>query len=206
MRIVAADIAEELITPGPWPGVRRHALRRLLVADVIGLVVAAFLGPLIVSALLQQPGQRRQPQRNVYLFDLAMIPLFIGVFALYGLYRGATRRISTSVFSDLRNIVHALMISGFLYAVVAYVAKQDFGTRVADRGQDRRHVPGGRGHRSAGPGRWPSVCSVGPRWARSRSSWWGPASWPRRWPATCGPTPASTSSGSSTTTRWGGAT
>ena len=27
-----------------------------------------------------------------------------------------------SVFSDLRNIVHALMISGFVYAVVAYAA------------------------------------------------------------------------------------
>ena len=42
------------------------------------------------------------------LFDLAVIPLFIGVFAVYSLYRGSTRRISLSVFTDLRNIVHAL--------------------------------------------------------------------------------------------------
>ncbi len=51
-----------------------------------------------------------------------MIPVFLAVFAVYGLYRGTTRRISTSVFSDLRNIVHALMISGLVYAVVAYSA------------------------------------------------------------------------------------
>ena len=58
-----------------------------------------------------------------------MIPVFIAVFALYGLYRGTTRRISTSVFSDLRNIVHALMISGLAYAVVAYAALRALGTR-----------------------------------------------------------------------------
>ena len=54
-----------------------------------------------------------------------MIPLFIGVFALYGLYRGVTRRISMSVFSDLRNILHALMISGFLYAILAYATRKN---------------------------------------------------------------------------------
>jgi exopolysaccharide biosynthesis polyprenyl glycosylphosphotransferase len=31
------------------------------------------------------------------------------------------------VFSDLRNIVHALMISGFLYAIIGYVARRSFG-------------------------------------------------------------------------------
>jgi exopolysaccharide biosynthesis polyprenyl glycosylphosphotransferase len=54
-----------------------------------------------------------------------MIPVFIAVFAMYGLYRGITRRISKSVFSDLRNIVHALMISGFIYAIVAYVTNKE---------------------------------------------------------------------------------
>ena len=53
------------------------------------------------------------------------------MFALYGLYRGITRRISMSVFSDLRNIVHALMISGFLYAIVAYVGPE--GTPISER-------------------------------------------------------------------------
>jgi exopolysaccharide biosynthesis polyprenyl glycosylphosphotransferase len=106
--------------------VRRHALRRLLVADVIGLAMAAFLGPLIVAAISSNPSTSAGHSMRVYLFDLAVIPMFVGAFALYGLYRGVTRRISNSVFADLRNIVHALMISGFLYALVAYVAKRAF--------------------------------------------------------------------------------
>jgi exopolysaccharide biosynthesis polyprenyl glycosylphosphotransferase len=106
--------------------VRRHALRRLLVADLAGLAFAAFSGPLIISVFSNNPASSASHSRSVYLFDLAVIPLFLAVFAIYGLYRGTTRRISMSVFSDLRNIVHALMISGFLYAVVAYVAKKNF--------------------------------------------------------------------------------
>jgi exopolysaccharide biosynthesis polyprenyl glycosylphosphotransferase len=106
--------------------VHRHALRRLLVADIVGLALASFLGPLLVSAVSNNPASAASRSGSVYLFNLAMIPLFIGVFAVYGLYRGITRRISKSVFSDLRNIVHALMISGFLYAIVAYVAKKGF--------------------------------------------------------------------------------
>jgi exopolysaccharide biosynthesis polyprenyl glycosylphosphotransferase len=106
--------------------VRRHTLRRLLVADVAGLVVAAFIGPLVVSALSHNPRGSSDQLGSIYLFDLAMIPLFIGSFTLYGLYRGVTRRISMSVFSDLRNIMHALMISGFLFAIVDYVANKDF--------------------------------------------------------------------------------
>ncbi|HEX3981634.1 MAG TPA: sugar transferase [Acidimicrobiales bacterium] len=107
--------------------VHRHLLRRLLVADVIGLVFAALLGPLIISALSNNPDSTASHSAPVSLFDLAMIPLFVMCFTLYGLYRGTRRRISTSVFTDLRNIVHALMISGFLYAIVAYVAKRNFG-------------------------------------------------------------------------------
>ena len=98
--------------------VRRHALRRLVFADAVGLAFAALLGPRILAALSDDPAIRTG---QVYRFDVAMIPLFLAVFALYGLYRGVRRRISTSVFSDLRNILDAVIISGFLYAVVAYV-------------------------------------------------------------------------------------
>jgi exopolysaccharide biosynthesis polyprenyl glycosylphosphotransferase len=104
--------------------VRRHALRRLLTADVCGLALAALVGPLLVSAVSNNPASTASNSKNIYLIDLVVIPLFIAVFALYGLYRGVTRRITNSVFSDLRNIVHALMISGFLYAIVAYLAKK----------------------------------------------------------------------------------
>ena len=105
--------------------VRRHGLRTLLLADVIGLAVAAFVGPLLVSAVSNNPASAASRSGRIYLIDLAVIPMFIGVFALYGLYRGVTRRISMSVFSDLRNIVHALMISGFLYAIVAYATRKN---------------------------------------------------------------------------------
>ncbi len=106
---------------------RRHALRRLVSADVVGLAIAAFVGPLVVSLVSGNPDSTAAHSARVYLFNLAVIPLFVGVFALYGLYRGVTRRISKSVFSDLRNIVHGLMISGFLYAIVGYVAWRNFG-------------------------------------------------------------------------------
>ncbi len=105
--------------------VRRHGLRRLVAADVFGLAVAAFCGPLLVSAVSSNPASGASHSLAVYLFDLAVIPLFMAVFALYGLYRGVTRRISMSVFSDLRNIVHALMISGFLYAIIAYALRKN---------------------------------------------------------------------------------
>jgi len=116
---------EPVEQPGGLTRVRRHGLRRLMVADVIGLAVAAFVGPLLVSAVSSNPDSGAGHTLAVDLFDLAVIPLFIAVFALYGLYRGITRRISMSVFSDLRNIVHALMISGFLYAIVAYGLRKD---------------------------------------------------------------------------------
>jgi len=92
--------------------VRRHVLRRLVI------------GPLVVSALSNNPDTATDRLGPIMILNLAMIPLFIGVFAVYSLYRGSTRRISLSVFSDLRNIVHALLVSGFLYAVVGYVAHQ----------------------------------------------------------------------------------
>ncbi len=121
---------DRLIEPGRRTGaiarIRRHALRRLLVADVAGLALASFLGPLIVAMVSSNPQSSAGRGEPVYLFDLSMIPVFIAVFVLYGLYRGVTRRISKSVFSDLRNLVHAIMISGFLVAVIAYVLSKQF--------------------------------------------------------------------------------
>ena len=85
--------------------VRRHVLRSLLCADVIGLATAAVLGPLLVSVVSANHDAAAVRSGAVMYFDLAVIPLFIGVFACYGLYKGATRRISLSVFSDLRSIL-----------------------------------------------------------------------------------------------------
>jgi exopolysaccharide biosynthesis polyprenyl glycosylphosphotransferase len=125
---VAVRPPQIVAEPGGHAGaaakVRRHALRRLLVADVLGLTAAALLGPLLVSAVSNNPESTAGRNWTASVFDLAVIPLFIAVFALYGLYRGVTRRIRISVFPDLRNIVHALMISGFLYAIVGYAVKR----------------------------------------------------------------------------------
>ncbi|HEY4927783.1 MAG TPA: sugar transferase [Acidimicrobiales bacterium] len=107
--------------------VRRHVLRRLVLADIVGLATAALLGPLVISVVSSNPDSSANRVGAVMVFNLAVIPLFIGVFAIYSLYKGATRRISLSVFSDLRNILHALLISGFLYAVVGYTAHQVYG-------------------------------------------------------------------------------
>ncbi len=107
--------------------VRRHMLRRLLVADVAGLVVAAVLGTILISLVSSRPDTARDRTGAVILFGLAVMPVFIGVFAVYGLYRDATRRISLSVFSDLRNILHALLVSGFLFAVIGYLANRYYG-------------------------------------------------------------------------------
>ena len=115
--------------------VRRHVLRRLLFADTVGLVFAAFLGPLLVSAISSNPDSGPGHVGVVVLFNLAVIPLFIGVFAIYSLYRGLTRRISLSVFSDLRNLLHGLLVSGFLYAVVGYVARQAYGVEAITVGK-----------------------------------------------------------------------
>ena len=114
-------------TPGAVARARRHSLRRLLVADSAGLAVAALLGPLLLSAISTNPASGASRSAKLFLFDLAVIPLFVAVFGVYGLYRGVSRRVSTSVFADLGRIVHALLISGFLYAIVAYVARKSFG-------------------------------------------------------------------------------
>jgi exopolysaccharide biosynthesis polyprenyl glycosylphosphotransferase len=121
---MAVDLGDHA---GAVAKVRRHVLRRLLIADVVGLASAALLGPLLVGAVSSNPGSMPSRTGSEVIFDLAVIPLFLGVFTLYSLYRGATRRISLSVFSDLRNILHALMVSGFLYALVGYMAHRIYG-------------------------------------------------------------------------------
>jgi len=120
---MAVDLGDHA---GAVARVHRHVLRRLLIADVVGLATAAVLSPLLVSVVSSNPDTSTNRVGPIMVLNLAMIPLFIGVFAVYSLYRGSTRRISLSVFSDLRNIVHALLISGFLYAVVGYVAHQAY--------------------------------------------------------------------------------
>ena len=101
--------------------VRRNPLWRQLVADVLGLASAAVVGPLVVVALSNDHAHSLSNSSDVFLVGLAMIPVFIGVFALYGLYRGVARRLSNSVFPDLGKIANALMIGGLAYTVIVYL-------------------------------------------------------------------------------------
>ena len=145
---MAVDLGDHA---GAVARVRRHVLRRLLIADVVGLATAAIVSPLLVSALSSNPATAADQLGPIMILNLVMIPVFIGVFAVYSLYRGSTRRISLSVFSDLRNIVHALLVSGFLYAVVGYVGHQAVRLPGRERRQDPGHVHRGRRRRPAGP-------------------------------------------------------
>jgi exopolysaccharide biosynthesis polyprenyl glycosylphosphotransferase len=103
-----------------------HALRRLIVSDSVGLVSSAFAAPLIASAVLDNPRDSFDHLGPIFVFNLAVIPVFLVSFSIYGLYRGATRRISVNVFFDLLHTLHALLIGGVVYAFATYVATRGF--------------------------------------------------------------------------------
>ncbi len=102
---------------------QRHRLRRLVVADILGLCAAAVIGPMLGWALADEQIGAAARSGRVILVDLAAIPVFIAMFALYGSYRGVVRRISISVLSDLRHIWHALLVGGVLFAAAVYAAR-----------------------------------------------------------------------------------
>ncbi len=106
---------------------RLRAQGGLIGVDVVALALSGFLGLVVVSAVSTNPSNSLSRLGSTYLFDLAVVPLFIGVFALYGLYRGIFRRLSANVFTELPRIVNALILAGFLYGVVAYGATKYFG-------------------------------------------------------------------------------
>lgn len=101
-------------------------MRRLVLSDSIGLITSAFIGPLIASALLSNPRDSLNHVGPIYVFNLALIPAFLALFSIYGLYRAATRRISVNAFFDLLHTLHALLMGGVLYAFATYVATRGF--------------------------------------------------------------------------------
>lgn len=112
--------------PGTAPSLalRRTMVRRLVASDTLALLAAGIVAPLVVSAISTNPASSADRLGAVYAFDVVMVPLFLGIFALYGLYRTAPRRISSSLFSDLKDLVHALMVSGFVVSLVSYGARR----------------------------------------------------------------------------------
>jgi len=118
-----ADLPDVAI-PAEAPRIRRRRLGTQLIADVIGLSMAVAAGSAVIAALSTHQGAEVEHAWQFILVGLAAIPLFIGVFALHGLYRGVSQRISMSVFPDLRNIGHALMVAGFVFVIILYFAQE----------------------------------------------------------------------------------
>ena len=58
---------------------QNRRFRRLLVADVVGLAIAAFLGPMLAWAAGNTPTSAVSRSSRIYLFDLIAIPIFVGV-------------------------------------------------------------------------------------------------------------------------------
>jgi len=85
--------------------VRRHVLRRLLIADVV-----AWPPPPSSAAAgeraVEQPGDAADQLGPIMILNLAMIPCSSGVRRVQPL-QGLDPPDLVSVFSDLRNIVHA---------------------------------------------------------------------------------------------------
>ncbi|MGH3732112.1 MAG: sugar transferase [Acidimicrobiales bacterium] len=103
-----------------------RASRYLLVSDFVGLAVAALIGPLATIAILSSRSSQKH-LGDVYVFNMAVIPMFLILFSLYGLYRSLNRRISMRVIFDLSGIFHAILIGGVLYAIASFVASREFG-------------------------------------------------------------------------------
>ena len=200
---MAVDLGDHA---GAVARVRRHVLRRLLIADVVGLATAAIVSPLLVSALSSNPDDRRRPARPDHDPEPGDDP---------PVHR-RLRRVQPLPGLDPPDLAERLQRppqhrprpAGERVPVRHRGLRRPPDVRLPgrERGQDPGHVRGGRRRRPAGPRGLVRAHGTGPGRARCRSSWSGPASWPRRWRATSGPTRASTSSASSTTARWAGAT
>jgi exopolysaccharide biosynthesis polyprenyl glycosylphosphotransferase len=89
-----------------WRGRRDPLSRRAFaIADVIALIVA------ITFAFAVSPG--RHGPSDLLLF-LPTIPVWIGLFALYGLYHRDAKRVGRSALDDLSGVFHALVVGGLL--------------------------------------------------------------------------------------------
>jgi len=109
--------------------------RRLIVADGLGLALAALIGPLVALAVTGGPPRSWADIGDVYAFNFAVIPMYVAVLSTYGLYRDVNRRISLNVFFDLPNIFHSLLVGSALYAIATYIADRDFNFRYVGAAQ-----------------------------------------------------------------------
>ncbi len=107
---------------------RGRAFRCLILSDGAGLTLAALIGPLLASSV-SGGSHPLEHIGDVYVFNLAVIPMYVAVLYAYGLYGEVNRRISVNVFFDLPNIFHSLLVGSALYAIATYTADRDFNFR-----------------------------------------------------------------------------
>jgi exopolysaccharide biosynthesis polyprenyl glycosylphosphotransferase len=112
-----------------------RTLIRLVSADIAALLTAALVAPSLLAAISSNPATNPQNDLPAYAFDVIAIPLFMAVFGAYHLYRGATRRLRVTIFTDLRDILHALMVAGFLYALCGYILSRFASTDTVSLGK-----------------------------------------------------------------------
>jgi exopolysaccharide biosynthesis polyprenyl glycosylphosphotransferase len=108
---------------------RGRAFRSLIISDGVGLTFAALIGPLVASAVLGGSQHSLEHIGDVYVFNFAVIPMYVAVLSTHGLYRDVNRRISLNVFFDLPDIFHSLLVGNALYAIATYIANRDFNFR-----------------------------------------------------------------------------
>jgi exopolysaccharide biosynthesis polyprenyl glycosylphosphotransferase len=84
------------------------------------------IGPLVAAAVLGGSQHSLEHIGDIYVFNFAVIPMYVAGLSTYGLYRNVKRRISMNVFFDLPDIFHSLLVASALYAIAAYIANRDF--------------------------------------------------------------------------------
>jgi exopolysaccharide biosynthesis polyprenyl glycosylphosphotransferase len=95
---------------------RRTAVRYLLVSDTTAITGAL----LAAEALL---GRTASAELRSFVY----VPVFIAVFAAYGLYRRGRRRLVGSSFPDLAHIAHALILASLIVALSTAALHRDAG-------------------------------------------------------------------------------
>jgi exopolysaccharide biosynthesis polyprenyl glycosylphosphotransferase len=108
---------------------RGRAFRRLIFSDGVGLTLAALIGPLVASAVLGGSQHSLAHIGYVYIFNFAVIPMYVAVLSTHGLYSDVNRRISLNIFFDLPDIFHSMLVGSALYAIATYIANRDFNFR-----------------------------------------------------------------------------
>ena len=114
---------------------RGRAFRCLIFSDGVGLTLAALIGPLVASAVFGGSQHSLEHIGDVYVFNFAVIPMYVAVLSTYGLYRDVNRRISLNVFFDLPDIFHSLLVGSALYAIATYIANRGFNFRYVGAAQ-----------------------------------------------------------------------